>query len=321
MQPDGALVYSRYYSSIDVIDTRTNTKAAALPPSSGGIIFKPDANPAFGGSLRQYTVQSRSGTSTSMQWGAPGDVPVPADYDGDGKTDIAVFRPREETEEAIWYIVRSSDSVVIRQQWGSVSLGDVPVPADYDGDGRADIAVWRPFEGGWYIRRSSDGQNINFRFATGTDLPTPADFDGDGVADLAAYSRGKWLIFGSAIGLSYPQFGTAADIPVPADYDGDGRVDLAVWNPGTGIWSVLNSSNGAVTTRQWGAPGDIPSPRDFDGDRKADFAIWRPSSGAWLIINSGNGSVTALGWGAPGDLPVPADYDGDGRADASVYRP
>jgi DNA-binding beta-propeller fold protein YncE len=320
VNPNDTSVYSSDSSSVYVIDTKANAIVASLPPSVG-FIFKPDVNPPVLGSLRQYTVQSGNSTVASVPWGAPGDIPVPADYDGDGKTDVAVFRPREGKEEAIWYIIRSSDGVYIRQQWGSVSLGDVPVPADYDGDGHADIAVWRPFEGGWYIRRSSDGQTTSVRFARNTDLPRPADFDGDGVTDLAAYSGGVWMIFGSTIGLSYSEFGTALDIPVPADFDGDGRVDLAVWNPANGIWSVLNSSNLTVTAKQWGAPGDIPVPRDFDGDHKADFAIWRPSNGTWFVINSGNGSVTSLAWGASGDLPAPGDYDGDKRADPSVYRP
>jgi len=72
-------------------------------------------------------------------------VPVPGDYDGDGKKDIAVWRPADGN----WYIISSATGTVTARYWGTA--GDVPVPGDYDGDGKTDYAVWRPADGNWYI--------------------------------------------------------------------------------------------------------------------------------------------------------------------------
>jgi hypothetical protein len=91
------------------------------------------------------------------------------DFDNDGKTDFAVWRP----DSGIWYIQKSSDGGMLSQQWGLGSLGDITVPGDYDGDGKTDFAVWRPSSGTWFVLRSSDGVVASQQWGLGSlgDIP------------------------------------------------------------------------------------------------------------------------------------------------------
>ena len=203
---------------------------------------------------------------------------------------------------------------------------------DYDSDGKTDISVWRPGDGVWYIRRSSDQAVATQAWGLGSlyDIPVPGDYDGDGKTDIAVWRPGDgvWYIRRSSDQEVTTQawgLGSLDDIPVPGDYDGDGKADVAVWRPGDGVWYIWRSSDQGVTTQAWGLGSldDIPVPGDYDGDGKTDIAVWRPGDGVWYIRRSSDQVVVTQAWGlgSLGDIPMPGDYDGDGKTDIAVWRP
>jgi hypothetical protein len=252
------------------------------------------------------------------------------DFDNDGRTDYSAIQ--NSGGAMLWHNLQSSNG------YNAVSFGffagDIPVPSDYDGDGKADVAVWRAGNSGgqgvFYVLNSSNGAFRSINWGTAGDVPLMAeDFDGDGKADFVVTrpvnNQLVWFVLKSAGGFASQQFGLSGDKPVRGDYDGDGKADLAVYRPSNlspvNTFFVLKSTDGALLTNTYGdSTTDRIISGDFDGDGKTDFAVWRMANGVWYWVNSSNGQFRGVQFGASGDLPTPGDYDGDGKTDFAVWR-
>jgi len=192
-------------------------------------------------------------------------------YDGDGRTDIAVWRENPANpDRAGFYILNSSTGTLREEQFGRT--GDSPLAVgDWDGDGRADPSVYRAGTAGggqsFFFYKPSTRPTVDFVSAAwgiGEDKPVIADYDGDGRVDVAVFrpSNGIWYIAKSGGGFSFVQFGSGEDKPVVGDYDGDGKTDIAVFRPENGTLYQQRSTFG-FGAAQFGAAGDKPTPNAF----------------------------------------------------------
>lgn len=263
------------------------------------------------------------------------------DFDGDNRTDFAVVRAANAVSQSQWWILKSTGGILGTSLGTGVGLtgGDLPTPVDFDGDGKTDIAVWRPNLVGqsvFYILNSSDNSVRVEPFGIiGDDPSIVGDYDGDGKADIAVYRAGAtpgaqstFFYLGSlnnpGRNTTYAPFGSNGDKAIPGDYDGDKKFDLAVARNEAGqLVHYRFQTTAGFRAFPFGVPTDKILTGDFDADGRTDIAAVRVngSNYDWYMLRSSDSVLVLERFGNPAtDYLVPGDYDGDNETDLAIWR-
>lgn len=248
------------------------------------------------------TVRYNKNGSLDQKWGAGGIVKTDVGGNADAINAMAI-----QTNGRI-IVAGESDVASAGTRKFAVAryMGDAAESFDYDRDGSADISLYRPSAGDWYVLGSASGSVTGVHWGIPTDKLAAADYDGDLKIDVAVWragSPGRLYILNSADNTaSVVTFGQTGDDPsIIGDYDGDGKADPAVYRPGAaaGQQSVFyyrgsfNNPTGNISFVPWGTNGDLAARGDYNGDGRLDPTVFRPSSGVWYSLNLTNNTSTA----------------------------
>jgi len=220
----------------------------------------------------------------AYNFGITEDIPVSGDWNGDGRTEIGVFRPSTHLFYLDFNGNGAWNGAIIDRAYNFGITGDMPLSGDWNGDGTTEIGVFRPSTHLFYL-----------------------DYNGNGA----------WN--GALVDNQY-NFGITGDNPVSGDWNGDGRTEIGVFRPsahlfyldynGNGIW------NGAAIDKQYnyGITGDLPLSGDWNSNGKTEIAVFRSSTHIFYLDSNGNGAWNGAAvdkqynFGITGDAPVSGNW-------------
>ena len=288
-----ALLFSTYLGS-----SGTDHDPDLAVDNRGGIWIVGDTSYSDFPTVNPYQ-SSRAGSSDAVLarlFQPPPASATHTDYNGDGTSDIAIFRE----SSGLWAIRGIS-----RFYFGT--FDDKPVPGDYNGDGITEAGIFRPSSGLWALRGVS-----RIYFGGSSDQLVPGDYDGDRIWEPGIFrpSSSLWAIRG----VTRVYFGGSGDTSIPSDFVEEGVKMIGIFRDSTGLWAARGLSR-----IYYGTSGDIPLPANYDSQPEhltSEPAIFRPATGLWARM----GKDRAY-YGEEADSPVPADYNGDNADSIAIFRP
>jgi hypothetical protein len=208
----------------------------------------------------------------------------------------------------------------------SANCSDKPVSGDWNGDGKADVGVYRPTPSKGEFRQLVGTATVAHAWGRAGDKAVAGDWDGNGRAETGVRPLGsKAFLLRSASGAvrTNYNYGLPTDLPLVGDWDGNRSTDLGVYRPSTRQFIMRPPGGGKNMVVVWGAAGDKPIAGDWNKDRRTDIGTFNTRTATWTLrVPSGSGHTTQrFVFGKAGDLPVTGDWNGDKVTDVGVWTP
>jgi hypothetical protein len=205
-------------------------------------------------------------------FGAPGDIPIVGDWDGDGDTTIGLYRPSTST----FYLRNTNTSGVpdLTISFGDGPNDDVPIAGDWDGNGTWTIGVYRPATSTFYLRNSNTPgfPDISVPYGAPGDMAVVGDWDGNGTTTIGVFRpSGNFFFLRNSNTTGSPNitapFGAPGDLPLTGDWDGDGTMTIGLFRPSGNFFFLRNSNTTGApdVSVSYGGPGDIAIVGNWDG--------------------------------------------------------